>query len=83
MHSVGVCCGLRRAGLRPGREIAVIGFDGIEEGLYAEEPLTTVIVPVRQMCYEAVARLVGQLRGDPQAGPFPVLTPTLREGGTA
>jgi DNA-binding LacI/PurR family transcriptional regulator len=79
--AIGVCCGLRRAGLRPGREVAVIGFDGIEEGLYAEQPLTTIVLPVQKMCQEAIRCLAASVRRDAPTTSS-VLPPTLREGGT-
>jgi len=38
------------AGIRVGEEIALVGFDGIEETEYLSPPLTTVVQPYEQMC---------------------------------
>jgi LacI family transcriptional regulator len=42
----GVCLGLRRRGIQPGRGFAVIGFDDVQEAAHADPPLTTVAVDV-------------------------------------
>jgi LacI family transcriptional regulator len=42
----GVCLGLRRRGLQPGRSFAVIGFDDVQEAVHADPPLTTIAVDV-------------------------------------
>jgi LacI family transcriptional regulator len=42
----GVCLGLRRRGIQPGRGFAVIGFDDVQEAAHADPPLTTIAVDV-------------------------------------
>lgn len=42
----GVCLGLRRRGIQPGRGFAVIGFDDVQEAIHADPPLTTIAVDV-------------------------------------
>lgn len=42
----GVCLGLRRRGVQPGRGFAVIGFDDVQEAFHADPPLTTIAVDV-------------------------------------
>jgi LacI family transcriptional regulator len=42
----GVCLGLRRRGIEPGRGFAVIGFDDVQEAAHADPPLTTIAVDV-------------------------------------
>ncbi len=42
----GVCLGLRRRGVEPGRGFAVIGFDDVQEAVHADPPLTTIAVDV-------------------------------------
>ena len=42
----GVCLGLRRRGIQPGRGFAVIGFDDVQEAVHADPPLTTIAVNV-------------------------------------
>jgi DNA-binding LacI/PurR family transcriptional regulator len=43
--AIGIYNGLRRGGLRVPEDIAVAGFDGIDEGRFLERPLTTVVSP--------------------------------------
>ena len=45
----GVMHGLREAGLEPGRDIAVIGFDNIEESAVSNPPLTTIMASPMQV----------------------------------
>lgn len=47
--AIGLMTGLRAAGRRPGRDIAVAGFDDVEEARYATPPLTTVHIPLREV----------------------------------
>jgi LacI family transcriptional regulator len=42
----GVCLGLRRRDIEPGRGFAVIGFDDVQEAVHADPPLTTIAVDV-------------------------------------
>ena len=42
----GVCLGLRRRRIQPGRRFAVIGFDDVQEAMHADPPLTTIAVDV-------------------------------------
>ena len=42
----GVCLGLRRRGIQPGRDFSVIGFDDVQEAVHADPPLTTIAVDV-------------------------------------
>jgi LacI family transcriptional regulator len=44
--ALGVCLGLRRRGIQPGRGFAVIGFDDVQEAVHADPPLTTIAVDV-------------------------------------
>jgi LacI family transcriptional regulator len=39
-----------RLGLRPGRDIAIVGFDGIQETSHCPCPITTVQQPIDEMC---------------------------------
>lgn len=81
--AVGVCSGLHRAGLRLPEDIAVVGFDGIEEGLYLETPLTTVELPIPELCRLGLARLIQKLSGTDEVQRGVVLPSVLRSGGTA
>ncbi len=48
MVALGACLGLVRAGLQPGKDVSVIGFDDIEDAALATPPLSTLSVsPVK------------------------------------
>jgi DNA-binding LacI/PurR family transcriptional regulator len=55
--AIGMIHGLRRGGLRIPEDIAVVGFDGTEEGQFLDRPLTTVRMPLAEMSERAVHRL--------------------------
>jgi DNA-binding LacI/PurR family transcriptional regulator len=56
--AIGVIHGLRRSGLRVPEDVAVVGFDGIAEGQLLDKPLTTVEMPVEELCRRAVELLL-------------------------
>jgi DNA-binding LacI/PurR family transcriptional regulator len=56
-------------------EIAVVGFDDIEEGRYSNPTLTTLSPDKASIGRQAVAALVGRLDGDRDAEPEEVLVP--------
>ncbi len=83
--ALGVFHGLRRGGLRVPEEIAVSGFDGIDEGLYLDKPLTTVVSPSQEIVDSAFDILIRRLAAPRNAERQPeqvVLPSTLRVGGT-
>lgn len=83
--AVGLYRALRRAGLRVPEDIAVVGFDGIDEGLYLERPLTTVQIPAEALCSAAADLLLRRLRGGsdtPPPGQQVCIPSCLRVGGT-
>jgi len=41
---------LERLGVRPGRDVALVGFDGIEDTEHGPCPITTVRQPIETMC---------------------------------
>jgi DNA-binding LacI/PurR family transcriptional regulator/signal transduction histidine kinase len=57
---------LRESGLLVPQDVAVAGFDGIEEGRYLTPPLTTVIQPLAELGSRAVDLLAERMNG---AGP--------------
>ncbi|SDS64366.1 LacI family DNA-binding transcriptional regulator [Microlunatus soli] len=61
MTALGVCAGARTAGLTPGRDLSVIGFDDILLAELAWPPLTTIRQPLDAMATAAV----DYLRADP------------------
>ena len=58
----GILFGLRRSGIRVPDDIALVGFDGIEEGQYLDTPLTTVRLPADIMAREALRILITQIK---------------------
>lgn len=83
--ALGIFHGLRRGGLRVPEDMAVSGFDGIDEGLYLEKPLTTVVSPSREMVDAAFDILIRRLAAPQEMGRQPeqvILPSMLRIGGT-
>lgn len=74
--AIGVCQGLRRAGLRVPEDIGVTGFDGIELGQCLDVPLTTVLSPPEPLAAAAVDILLRRLFGESDAQPKGVTIPT-------
>ncbi|WP_170854258.1 LacI family DNA-binding transcriptional regulator [Microlunatus flavus] len=56
-QALGLLHGLRAAGVRVPEEVAVGGFDGVEDGAYAAPPLTTAHQPVLAMAEAALDAL--------------------------
>ncbi len=82
--AIGVFHGLRRGGLDVPGEMAVVGFDGIEEGLYLDKPLTTVVSPGVQLV-ESAFRILTQRLDAPQTvdrQPQQVTLPSLLRVGS-
>jgi LacI family repressor for deo operon, udp, cdd, tsx, nupC, and nupG len=83
--AIGLFHGLRRGGIDVPNDIAVAGFDGIDEGMYLDKPLTTVVSPSAQIIDVAFDILVRRLDGLPEVNRQPqqiVLPSTLRVGQT-
>lgn len=55
-------------GLRPGHDVALVGFDGIEETAYGPCPITTVRQPIDEMCRLTFGSLQAQME-DPSGAP--------------
>ncbi|MEV5894706.1 LacI family DNA-binding transcriptional regulator [Nonomuraea fuscirosea] len=51
-------------GLRVPEDVAVAGFDGIEEGRFATPPLTTIVPDKEKIAELAVSRLLERVEGD-------------------
>ena len=68
---------LRRYGLRVPEDVCLVGFNNDPDSPYREVPLTTVAVPVEEMCRVAVSTLLLRLEGEENQPPHIMLEPTL------
>jgi DNA-binding LacI/PurR family transcriptional regulator len=67
--------------LRVPDDIAVVGVDGIEEALYLDRPLTSVVIPAEEICRRALDILLRRIAGNQDDFPQQVVVPTtLRVG---
>ena len=71
----GAMAAIQEASLRVPDDIAVMGFDGLDEGVHAQPPLSTVTQPVAGLGREAV-RLLLSLIEDPNRAPTQRFLPT-------
>lgn len=80
----GVMRAAHEAGLRVGRELAVIGFDGLATSAYSTPPLTTIAQPITEIGGRLVEMLVGQIITPTDPPPHLLLPATLivRESST-
>jgi DNA-binding LacI/PurR family transcriptional regulator/signal transduction histidine kinase len=70
---------LRENGLRVPHDVAVAGFDGIEEGRYLTPPLTTVLQPLGELGSRAVDLLVERMNGAAPTEQVLTCTPAIRQ----
>lgn len=77
--AIGLMSGLARAGLTPGHEISVTGYDDLAEAEIAMPALTTVWNGQSVVGERAAKVLVNRLRGVEPTKPFELIRPVLRE----
>jgi LacI family transcriptional regulator len=65
------------SGRRPGRDVAVVGFDDSQVAQVVPGGLTSVRQPLEQVAVELIKALEGLLSTPPVAGPGVLLSPTL------
>lgn len=81
--AIGVFNGLMRAGVSVPDEIAIIGFDGIEDCRSQSRALTTVHTDTRRMTMIALELLTRRINGDYETAPMQlVMSPELIPGET-
>ena len=68
MVALGACLGLARLGLRPGRDISIIGFDDIQDAAVGTPPLTTMAVSPHSLGGK-LARVLLDRIAEPDAPP--------------
>ena len=71
----GAMAAIQEAGLRVPTDIAVMGFDGLDEGVDMQPPLSTVTQPVADLGREAVRMLLSLIE-DPDRAPEQRFLPT-------
>ncbi len=65
--AMGVTRGLAQHGLKPGVDVAVVGFDDIAEAEHNAPPLTTVNADTRELGARAAQSLLGVIDGQDPA----------------
>jgi DNA-binding LacI/PurR family transcriptional regulator len=75
LFAIGVCAGVRDAGLRVGRDVSVVGFDDISLAGLTSPALTTVRQPLPEMAEVTVRLLVGDCPA--RAGQSVLMRPEL------
>ncbi len=77
LMAIGACKAIQAAGLEPGRDIAVIGFDDIPLAQYLHPALTTVRQPIDEVGERVVTMLLKLIRGEELEERRIMLSPTL------
>ncbi len=65
LMAIGAMNALYEAGLMPGRDVSVVGFDDVPMAQYLRPPLTTVRQPVAEVGKLVVEMLLRIIRGEP------------------
>lgn len=71
-----------RAGLRPGIDVAITGFDAVPLCLEPEPPLTSVALPIASAAERIVHMVIDQVSGEPAPEQGEILPTHLVVGGT-
>lgn len=72
----GVLHAAHRQGLEIGRQLAVAGFDGVQDAKHSEPPLTTLDIPVFDIARQLVDMLLKTITGETVASPV-MIKPNL------
>ena len=76
--ALGLMYGLARGGIRPGVDVAVVGYDDIEEAEIATPPLTTVSNGQSEVGERAASELLQRLQGTEAVEQTTLIQPELR-----
>ena len=76
-EALGAMGAIQEKGLAVGRDIAVLGFDGLPWGEHSHPPLTTVYQPVYQISRQITRMLVELIEGSKPDPLQVLLQPTL------
>ncbi|OGN95580.1 MAG: hypothetical protein A2Z71_04720 [Chloroflexi bacterium RBG_13_50_21] len=74
----GVLHAAHEAHLSVGKNLAVAGFDGVQDSLYSQPPLTTVDQPICEIAHQLVRMLLAEISGEPLPERQLVIQPVLR-----
>jgi len=77
LMAIGAMNAIFAAGLQPGRDVAVIGFDDIPMAQYLHPPLTTLRQPIAKVGERVVNMLLQLIRGEELTERKVLLPPTL------
>ncbi|WP_183094263.1 LacI family DNA-binding transcriptional regulator [Nocardioides stalactiti] len=81
--AIGVLHTLAERGLRPGSDVAVVGFDDSQVAQVVPHGLTSVRQPLEQVAVALVRALEALLASEPYDAPGVLLTPTLAVRGSS
>jgi LacI family transcriptional regulator len=73
----GVLSAAHEHGLVVGQQLAVAGFDGVQDAKHSQPPLTTLDQPVYEIARQLGKMLFAVIAGDPLPDPRVILQPTL------
>ncbi|OGO71481.1 MAG: hypothetical protein A2Z49_12165 [Chloroflexi bacterium RBG_19FT_COMBO_56_12] len=77
LTAIGVIQAASELGLLVSRDIAIAGFDGIEDAEHTQPPLTTLNQPIYEIAREIVKLLLAEIKGEPLAERHIQLQPEL------
>ena len=83
LTAIGVINAIREMDLEPGRDLAVTGFDGIEDAELVQPPLTTLNQPVYEIARRLMRMLLQLVAGEPLQQPQVILKPELVVRGSS
>ena len=81
--AMGVLHALAERGLRPGADVAVVGFDDSQVAQVVPGGLTSVRQPLEHVAVEVIRALAGLLAAPPHVGPGVLLRPSLTIRGSS
>lgn len=77
LMAIGAMNALYEAGLQPGRDVSVVGFDDVPMAQYLRPPLTTLRQPIAEVGARVVEMLLRLIRGEPLPERRVLLPPRL------
>ena len=83
LMAIGALNAIYEAGLRPGRDVAVVGFDDIPTAQYLRPPLTTVRQPIAEVGERVITMLLRIVRGEELVEREALLPPKLIVRGSS